>query len=85
MGAFYYIFNINRQTVGLKEEKILSNKYNFHRFLLLWSGELVSSIGSGLTSFGLGVYVFEQTGSAANMAFVTLLAFLPSLPGFLWQ
>lgn len=79
MGAFYYIFNINRQTVGLKEEKILSNKYNFHRFLLLWSGELVSSIGSGLTSFGLGVYVFEQTGSAANMAFVTLLAFLPTL------
>lgn len=57
----------------------MSNKYNFHRFLLLWSGELVSSIGSGLTSFGLGVYVFEQTGSAANMAFVTLLAFLPTL------
>ena len=57
----------------------MSKKYNFHRFLLLWSGELVSSIGSGLTSFGLGVYVFEQTGSAANMAFVTLLAFLPTL------
>ncbi len=42
----------------------------FHRFLLLWAGELVSSIGSGLTSFGLGVYVFRQTGSAADMALV---------------
>ena len=52
---------------------------NFRRFLLLWSGELVSSIGSGLTSFGLGVYVFRQTGSAADMALVTLLAFLPTL------
>ena len=54
-------------------------KRRFHRFLLLWSGELVSSIGSGLTSFGLGVYVFRQTGSAADMALVSLLAFLPTL------
>ena len=47
--------------------------------MLLWAGELISSIGGGLTSFGLGVYVFEQTGSAASMALVTLLAFLPTL------
>lgn len=39
----------------------------------------MSSIGSGLTSFGLGVYVFRQTGSAADMALVSLLAFLPAL------
>ena len=39
----------------------------------------MSSVGSGLTSFGLGVYVFRQTGSAADMALVTLLAFLPTL------
>ena len=57
----------------------MSRKYNFHRFLLLWAGELVSSVGSGLTSFGLGVYVFRQTGSAADMALVSLLAFLPAL------
>lgn len=54
-------------------------KKNFNRFLLLWAGELVSAIGGGLTSFGLGVYVFNQTGSAASMALVTLLAFLPVL------
>lgn len=52
---------------------------NFSKFLLLWTGELVSSVGGGLTSFGLGVYVFNQTGSAASMALVTLLAFLPTL------
>ena len=52
---------------------------NFRKFLLLWSGELVSSIGGGLTSFGLGVYIFQQTGSAASMALVTLLGFLPTL------
>lgn len=57
----------------------MDRKHNFNRFLLLWAGEFVSSIGGGLTSFGLGVYVFEQTQSAANMAIVTLLAFLPTL------
>lgn len=54
-------------------------KSNFSKFILLWAGEFISAIGGGLTSFGLGVYVFQQTGSAASMALVTLVAFLPTL------
>ena len=57
----------------------MEQRSNYNKFLLLWSGELVSAIGSGLTSFGLGVYVFRETGSAADMALVALLAFLPVL------
>lgn len=57
----------------------MNQKGNFRKFLLLWSGEFISSIGGGLTSFGLGVYVFDKTGSAAGMALVTLLGFLPTL------
>ena len=52
---------------------------NFSKFIILWAGEFISSIGSGLTSFGLGVYVFQQTGSAASMAVVMLLASWPTL------
>ena len=52
---------------------------NFKKFMLLWFGELISSIGGGLTSFGLGVYIFNKTGSAAGMALVTLLGFLPTV------
>lgn len=52
---------------------------NFQKFLLLWFGELISSIGGGLTSFGLSVYIFNVTGSAANMALVMLLSSLPIL------
>ena len=51
----------------------------FGKFILLWTGELISSIGGGLTAFGLGVYIFNRTGSAAGMALVTLLGFLPTL------
>ena len=58
--------------------RMIAVKTNFKKFLLLWSGELISSVGGGLTSFGLGVYVFNQTGSAAGMALVTLFGFLPT-------
>ena len=51
----------------------------FRKFLLLWFGGLISQIGGGLTSFGLGVYVFSQTGRAADVAFITLIGFLPGL------
>ena len=52
---------------------------NFKKFLLLWAGELISSVGGGLTAFGLGVYVFAQTNSAASMSIVTLIGFLPTI------
>lgn len=52
---------------------------SFGKFLMLWFGDFISAIGSGLTSFGLGVYIFQQTGKASLMALVTLFAFLPSL------
>lgn len=57
----------------------MNQNRNFKKFMLLWTGELLSAIGGGLTSFGVGVYVFQQTGSAAAMALVTLTSFLPSL------
>lgn len=81
---FFYRFkptdnrsNHNKRERGSFMEK--GKKSNFNRFLLLWAGELISAVGGGLSSFGLGVYVFGQTGSAASMALVTLLAFLPTL------
>ena len=54
-------------------------KSNFKKFLILWGGEFISSVGGGLTSFGLGVYVYAKTGSAGSTALITLLAFLPML------
>ena len=47
------------------------------RFTVLWSGQFVSSIGSGLTAFGLATYLFQRTNSATAVAIVTLCAFLP--------
>lgn len=33
----------------------------FRLFLLIWIGSLISEIGSGMTSFALGVYIFQLT------------------------
>jgi len=49
------------------------------KFFVLWVGELISTIGSGLTAFGLGVYVYRQTGMASATALVSLLALLPTV------
>lgn len=52
-------------------------KKSFQHFLAIWAGEFISSIGSGLTAFALGVYVYQVTGTATSVALVTLCAFLP--------
>jgi MFS family permease len=46
-------------------------------FSTLWLGQTISIIGSGLTSFALGVWVFERTGSATLFAMIGLSAVLP--------
>ena len=46
-------------------------------FTIIWLGQVVSLVGSGLTSFALGVWVFERTGSATQFALIGLAAVLP--------
>lgn len=49
-------------------------------FLTIWAGQTVSLFGSSLTSFALGVWVYQRTGSVTRFA---LIAFFASLPGLL--
>lgn len=51
----------------------------FSRFLIVWAGQLISSIGSGLTAFSLGVYAYQRTHTATSFALITLCSFLPSI------
>ncbi len=55
------------------------NTKSFQKFLVIWVGQLISCIGSGLTAFALAVYVYTLTGTAASVSLVTLCAFLPSV------
>lgn len=48
-------------------------------FMLVWAGQLVSLVGSGLTAFALGVWVYQRTQSAASFAFIYLFLELPGV------
>lgn len=48
-------------------------------FTLIWAGQLISLIGSGLTSFALGVWVYQTTGSVTQYALIPLFFTLPNL------
>ncbi len=48
-------------------------------FLVIWFGQLISTLGSGLTGFALGVWIYEKTGSATLFAMNMLAFAVPNL------
>ncbi len=48
-------------------------------FLLIWFGQLISGVGSRLTSFALGVWVYDTTGSTTQFAMVFVAMSVPAL------
>lgn len=56
-----------------------SEPKNMHTFFKIWIGQLVSIIGSGLTSFALGVWIFQETGRATPFAITVLFGSLPAV------
>lgn len=56
------------------------NGSGMRTFLVVWLGQVVSLLGSGLTGFALGVRVYQETGSVTRFA---LIAFFTVLPGLL--
>ncbi|WP_283134668.1 MFS transporter [Rhizohabitans arisaemae] len=49
------------------------------RFGGIWLGELVSGVGSSLTGFVLGIWVYQLTGSETQFALTMFSALLPGL------
>jgi MFS family permease len=48
-------------------------------FAVVWIGQMISFIGSGLTSFALGVWVFQKTGAITQYALISLFFVLPGV------
>jgi MFS family permease len=48
-------------------------------YLTVWAGQFLSLLGSGLTGFALGVYVYRLTGSATTLGLVFALGLLPAI------
>ncbi len=61
------------------DSKAESAPQGMKTFLTIWIGQLVSMLGSGLTSFALGVWIFDQTGKATPFALTILFGNLPRI------
>ncbi len=48
-------------------------------FLTIWFGQTVSSVGSKMTGFAIGIWIFEQTGQATALALTGIFAAIPTL------
>lgn len=48
-------------------------------FLVVWAGQAVSLLGSQMSGFALGVWLYQRTGLASNFAFVALCTVLPQM------
>ena len=48
-------------------------------YLTVWAGQFLSLLGSGLSGFALGVYVYRLTGSATTLGVIFALGLLPSI------
>ena len=48
-------------------------------FFIIWSGQLLSIIGTSITNFGLGVWVYKLTGSVTQLALISFSTTLPVL------
>ncbi|XVV07119.1 MFS transporter [Actinosynnema sp. CA-248983] len=49
------------------------------RFALVWAGQLISVIGSALTAFVLGVWVYLGTGSVTQFVLIQFCAVVPGI------
>ena len=55
------------------------NSRSMKTFYTVWFGQLISTLGSGLTGFALGVWLYERTGSVTLFALNILAFSLPSV------
>ena len=61
----------------MKFDKIKSFGKGLKDFLILWSTQSLSQLGSAMTSFALTLWLYETTGSALQTAALTICSYAP--------
>lgn len=51
--------------------------YSMRTFATVWLGQFLSALGSSLTTFALGAYVYQTSGSVTGFALVSFFGMLP--------
>jgi len=48
-------------------------------FIMIWAGQVISVIGSDLTGFALGVWVYQRTGSVTQFTLIVICTVAPGI------
>lgn len=48
-------------------------------FMVIWIGQVISFVGSGMTNFALGIWVYQRTGSVTQFALISTFIVLPGV------
>lgn len=48
-------------------------------FLLLWSSQTVSELGTAMTSYALIIWIYGQKGTASSITLLTICSFMPTI------
>ena len=51
--------------------------YRLKDFLILWSTQSISQLGSSMTAFALTLWLYEKTGSSLSTAALTICSYAP--------
>ena len=47
----------------------------YKKFLMLWGASLISTSGSGMTSFALGIFIYQKTGMTSMTGLMIMAGF----------
>ena len=59
--------------------KKLSFIKELRSFLLLWSSQTVSGLGTAMTNYALIIWIYGQRGTASSITLLTICSFLPTI------
>ncbi|MBD2468784.1 MFS transporter [Nostoc sp. FACHB-145] len=52
---------------------------NLRNFIIIWIGQMVSAMGSSMTSFAVSIWVWELTDQATSLTMLSFFSMLPSI------
>jgi MFS family permease len=80
-GGASTLASINFETINSLENPVkkIEDGQKFRVFIIICVGQFVSILGSGLTNFAIGIWVFQKTGSVTNFALTILAIAIPSI------
>lgn len=59
--------------------KLFKTLYELRSFLILWSSQTVSALGTAMTNYALVIWAYQQKGTASSITLLSVCSFLPSI------